>query len=226
MNRRTEDDVLKIGQNSKTVIIDYSKLGARPKMKTQEKTLVKQENSCKKYLGKISLEQREYSESLNEKKYLEETLHKNINVNIDTVKSDTNIHKNLVSIKPCLDSSDVDQVKKISRQSDLTTRNRPATPIRGGIEKGKVENLRRRFDINKDNKDDMIGSAAKDVKRLKIGGLKPITSAKKSKKNGRGRVAAMNKIDPKQSKILDFYRGSRGQGGRGGSPRVEPDDDD
>ena len=140
-------------------------------------------------------------------------------------------HNNLVSIKPCLDSSDVDQVEKVSRQSDakycdLTTRNKPATPIRGGIEKGKVENLRRRFDINKDNKDDMIGSAAKDVKRLKIGGLKPITSAKKPKKNGRGRVVSLNEIDPKQSKILDFYRGSRGQGGRGGSPRVEQDDDD
>ena len=148
------------------------------------------------------------------------------NIDIDTVKSDTTRHKHLVSTKPCLDSSDVDQVEKVSRQSDLTTRNKPATPIRGGIEKGKVENLRRRFDINKDNKDDMIGSAAKEVKRLKIGGLKPITSAKKPKKNSRGRVVSSSKIDPKQSKILDFYRGSRGQGGRGGSPRVEQDDDD
>ena len=134
----------------------------------------------------------------------------------------------MVSGKSCLDSSDVDQVEKVSRQRDakycnLTTRNKPATPIRGGIEKGSVANLRRRFDIDKD---DMIGSAAKGVKRLKIGGLKPITSAKKPKKNSRGRVVSSSKIDPKQSKILDFYRGSRGQGGRGGSPRVEPDDDD
>ena len=94
---------------------------------------------------------------------------------------------------------------------------------KGGIEKGSVAILRRRFD---NSRDDVTGSAAKGIKRLKIGGLKPITSAKKPKKNSRGRVVSSSKIDPKQSKILDFYRGSRGQGGRGGSPRVEQDDDD
>ena len=260
------------------ITIDYSKLGARPKIKPPEKIPMKSENSLRKSLeSKKSLTT---SESLSEKICLKELQNSDIK---DTVDEETIELIHLKSNrKSCHSSSDIDKKGHINRERDVEdckdvdidiepakekddinlknehhyntpklTPTRPNhsgniwpekfgsngkvtntfsndfekvfSPIRGGIKKGSVANLRSRFD---NYRDEVVRGTAKEVKRLKNGGLKPITSAKKPKKIGRGRVAVIEKFDPKQSKISDFYRGSRGQGGRGGSPRVDRDDED
>ena len=84
------------------------------------------------------------------------------------------------------------------------------TPIRGGIERGKVANLRNRFD--EIEKDKLL-----DLKRLQKSSLKTNTPRSKQKKRGRLKPKIFEKSDKNQTLILDFYRSRRGEGSKGGS---------
>ena len=93
------------------------------------------------------------------------------------------------------------------------------SPIRGGIPKGKVANLRSRFDkIEEGN--------VLEVKRLKKSCLKPISPGNKHKKRLRTKTARNHEIDKNEldiTRILDYYRSQGQQGGRGGTDFVRDD---